>query len=322
MPVNNNLKPVELPMDVKFGKAPKTNFKNNLNSIKVTMIDYPSITELLTYIPSFVDATWAEDPEKLYNGDEAIGLLTDMFEGRTLPGARETMKFTFRIQGISLQEVTHILRHRMATFSADCSGDKWWTDKDALVPYSIENSPEFYERYRDVVEASKKLYCDMIDSKDISIMDARYILPRCLETYYYMSIDYNNLLAFIKQREDVQIQPETDNVLAYQMFHCLLAVYGKLVANAVDFSNPSTFYQKMARTGKATNLYFPEPYIDNFEYNENDFIYQKRRCELNGTLGGYYNEFNRIQGEYFTEFKKYGVKVPNFIEVDYEHADY
>src|SRR5690606_22859517 len=119
---------------------------------------------------------------------------------------------------ISLQEVTHILRHRMATFSADCSGDKWWTHKDALVPNSIENSDEFYARYRKLVEDAKQLYCDMIDSKEISIMDARYILPRCLSTFYFMRIGLKDLIGFIKQRIDKQIQPETDNLIAYYMY--------------------------------------------------------------------------------------------------------
>lgn len=311
MPVNNELSPVKLPMDIKFGKKPETQFKNNLNSIKIDLLYAPSIQDLLNYVPEFVDATWSEDPEHKYEKYEKQFLLNQMFKNMTLPGVKETFKMTFRIQGISLQEVTHILRHRSATFSADCSGDKWWSDKNALVPYSVWNSSEFFVRYRKIVEEAKKLYCDMIDTKEISIMDARYILPRCLETFYYMSIDFNNLIAFINQRKDVQIQPETDNIIAYQMFDCLLKQYGVYVAGCVDFSNPSPFYQKMARTGKATNLYFPEPEVDNFEYNENDFIYQKRRRDLRGTDHVDENLFDHLQWKYFKEFEKYGVKIPD-----------
>ena len=313
MPKNNNLEPIKLPMDIKFGKGQKTKFKNNLDFIRIEPISYMNISDLFDYIPSFVDATWSENPRKKYSYEEAAKLVTDMFTGKTLPGALETINFVFRISGISLQEVTHIIRHRNATFSADCSGDKWWSEKDALVPCSIQNSPEFNERYEKLVIETKQLYCDMIDSKVISIMDARYILPRCLDTFYYMRINYKDLIAFINQRKDVQIQPETDNVIAYKLFDILLNIYGDYVKNAVDFSNPSPFYQKMARTGKATNLYFPEPEVDNFEYNEADFIYQCRRKDLNGTNPERDYAFGRIQLEYFKKFKKAGVKVPEWV---------
>lgn len=310
MPKNNALKPVKLPMDIKFGKPPKTEFKNNLEAIHVDLIYGPTLSELNRFIPYFVDATWTEDPIRYQSTNGRNKYIDEMFKGLCLPQSREIITLIFRIRGISLQEVTHILRHRMATFAADCSGDKWWSEKDCLVPQAIENSPEFYERYKKIVEDSKKLYCDMIDSKKISIMDARSILTRNLETFYYMKIDLGNLIAFINQRMDVQIQPETDNILAYEFTSRLVGLYGHHIADCIRFDNPSRFYQNMARTGKATNLYFPEDCVDNFEWNENDFIYQCKRDELNGTGQEQERVFKKMQKEYFKEFKRYGIKVP------------
>ena len=311
MPKNNNLKVVEPPMEIKFEKGIKTKFKNNIRSIKIDLMYAPSIEDLKNYIPYFVDATWSENPIDIeYTEEEKEKFVKEMFEGKYLPTAKETITFVFRISGITLQEVTHILRHRMASFSADCSADKWWTEKDCLVPYSIENSPEFYNRYIRLTEECKKLYSDMIDSRRISIMDARFILPRNLETFYYMKIDFGNLIAFINQRKDVQIQPEADNIMAYEFTKILLNKYGEYVSSCFDFSNPSPFYQKMARTGKTSNLYFPSKEVDNFEWNEDDFIYKNTRSEMNGTNGGKYNEFDEMQKEYFEIFEKYGVKVP------------
>lgn len=293
MPKNNNLKPVELPMKIRFGEKPTTKFINNLRSINVELIHAPSMAELRSYLPPFLEATWAEKPMDATNLPiwEKDRLIRECLEGRALPGALETVNLVFKIEGISLQEVTHILRHRMATFSADCSGDKWWTHKDALVPNSIENSDEFYERYKKVVEDAKQLYCDMIDSKKISIMDARYILPRCLSTFYFMRINLKDLISFIKQRIDKQIQPETDNLIAYYMYLHLLKQY-PIMNGLIDIHQPSWFFIKMARTGKATNLYFPDEDSDKFEWNENDFIYQCRRDELNGTNPDATNLFN------------------------------
>ena len=53
-------------------------------------------------------------------------------------------------------------------------------------------------------------------------------------------------------------------------------------------------YVTMARTGKATNLYFPDKDSDIFSWNENDFIYQARRDELNGTNENATNHFNEV----------------------------
>ena len=305
MPKNNTLEPVELPMVLRFGEKPKTEFKNNLDAIKVTLMQAPTMDDLRKYLPGFANATWSEAPDDYDNLsiEKKDELIRDVFLGKTLPTALETINLNFRIEGISLQEVTHIIRYRNASFSADCSGDKWWTNKAALVPNSIQNSngdnsnpfddDDFYARYKEIVEMAKQLYCDMIDSKKISIMDARYILPRCLETYYYMRISLKDALHFIKQRIDKQIQPETDNVIAYQMYCEILRQFP--VANGIiDIHTPSYFYINTARTGKATNLYFPDADSDKFEWNEKDFIYQCYRDEMNGTDEGAKNHFDDV----------------------------
>lgn len=321
MPKNNNLEPVKLPMVQRFGEKPTTRFKNNLNSIKVTLMQAPTMEDLRKYLPAFANATWSELPRDYDNlsDDEKDELIREVFLGKTLPTALETINLNFRIEGISLQEVTHIIRYRNASFSADCSGDKWWTHKDALVPNSIQNSngsgvpypgndsnidsdtaiayDDFHARYKQIVNMAKQLYCDMIDSKKISIMDARYILPRCLETFYYMRLSLKDALHFIKQRIDKQIQPETDNIIAYQMYVEILRQF-PVAHGIVDIHAPSNFYIHTARTGKATNLYFPDADSDKFEWNENDFIYQCYRNEMNGTDEGAKNLFDELLSHY------------------------
>lgn len=297
MPKNNDLKPTTLPMKLRFYERPTTNFKNNILSINVELMSAPTMDELRSYLPQFVTATWQEYGDDSYTNNistkEKDEIIRDAFFGKTLPTALETINLVFRISGISLQEVTHIIRYRQGAFSADCSGDKWWTNKDALVPNSIEQSPKYYERYKKLVEDAKELYCDMIDTKQISIMDARYILPRCLDTFYYMRLNLKDAIYFIKQRIDKQIQPETDNIIAYQMY-CEILKQFPIANGLIDIHSPSHFYVKTARTGKATNLYYPDKDSDHFEWNENDFIYQNYRDELNGTSSDAKNLFNTL----------------------------
>lgn len=300
---NNNLTPCTLPMPLRFGEKPTTKFLNNLDALDVKLIEFPSETQLLDMLIPTTNATWNDDPIEVYHNmteAEKYQNVYDAFHFKYLPQALEMVNLVFLIKGIDFQTVSHILRYRKCTFSAECSGDKWWTHKDALVPNSIENSDEFYNRYKEIVKLSKELYCDMIDSKKVSIMDARHILPRCLSTYYIMRVNFLDLLNILKQRIDKQIQPEEDNILAYQLYLETIKNI-PFAINSIDIHAPAMFFAKQARTGKATNLYFPDKDTENYmEYNEKDFIYQSTRDKINGTNENAENHFNVLLEKYDT----------------------
>ena len=57
MPQNKNLKPVSLPMELKFGQEPRTEFYNNLSHIKVELIDHPTRSQALNVAWQYVKAT-------------------------------------------------------------------------------------------------------------------------------------------------------------------------------------------------------------------------------------------------------------------------
>lgn len=297
MPKNNILPPASLPMPLRFGEAPTTEFVNNLDAMDIQLLSWPNMYQLVSEIIPFTNATWNDDPilvRDQMSQEQQQQVIYDAFHFKYLPQALETVNLTFLIKGIDLQTVTHILRNRVGfTFSAECSGDKWWTHKRSLVPNAIEQSDEFYERYKKITEECKKLYCDMIDSKKISIMDARHILPRNLETYYLMHVNFLSLMNFLRQRIDKQIQPEEDNVLAYKLYLALIEKVPYAI-NSLNLHAPAMHYVKMARTGKATNLYFPDKDSDIFDWNENDFIYHCTRDQMNGTNPNATNHFNEV----------------------------
>lgn len=315
MPKNNSLTPVQLPMPIRFNKPAKTGVKVLEDELKVTLVDSPTEEQLLNYIPGYVNATWAEDitERERYSEHKKFDSIVKMFKGKTLPSALETIRFTFIIDGMSLQEVTHIIRHRTASFSAVCTGDRFMHEDDVFVPEAIQQSDEFYKRYVELAEQSKQLYVDMVDSKEVSLMDARYAMPRSSRQTYYMSMNYKDLLSFIRQRIDRAIQPKSDNIIAYQMWLEVCKKIPMLAAlDLVDFNAPSWFFINTSRTGHSTNLYLPESHNDKFEWNENDFIYQKEREELIGTnedasstfmekLEYYTNEVEKIKSAYLKD---------------------
>lgn len=301
MPENKNVKAIPLPMRLQFGEKPETDYKNNLDSIKVSLLSYPTIEQLMSYIPEFIRATWNENPNfsKFLEPKERLSLVRDVFFNRTLPTAKENIDLVFCIDGISIQEATHLTRYRKASFSADCSADKWWHKRDALVPYAIQNSPELYERFKRIVDEIKELYVDMIDSKEISISDARMVLPRCLSTFYYMRMDFNEAVHFITQRIDRQMQPETDNIIAYQMYLELLKAY-PVLNGLIDIDAQDLAYIRLG--SEHGRMYLPEQKNDVFDWNIKNYMYPRRRYEMNGTNGGN-NYFMVLFEEYRKKIK-------------------
>ena len=192
---------------------------------------------------------------------------------------------------MSFQEVTHIIRHRAGTFAAQCTGDRDLRDDDVVIPEPVQNSPEFLARWKKLAEESKQLYADMTDSKAVSMMDARLILPKCMTSFYYMRLPLKELIGFIYQRQDRQIQTASDNIIAA----CMAVEVAKVLpefTTLVDFNKPDMHYIKTFRVkegnkfvSRGTNLYWPEPKNDKFEFHPDDTIYQARREELNGTHG-------------------------------------
>ena len=294
MPQNRNLKPINLPMDLKFGQSPSTVFYNNLEHLKVELVDSPTRSQALNVAWQYVKATWADHHDDTNPSSTSLRELSanleDVLNFRALPTPMECLGFTFKLSGLSFQEVTHIIRHRAGSFAAQCTGDRDLRDDSAVIPEAVQNSPEFYERWVTLVKESKQLYADMTDSKDVSMMDARMILPKCMTSFYLMRLNLKDLLGFISQRQDMQIQPAADNILAAYMAKEVLKVIPE-AATRINFNKPDMHYVKTFRvpdgkggwTSRGTNLYWPESKNDIFEYNPEDSIYQSKREDINGT---------------------------------------
>ena len=171
MPINQDLQPIELPMDLKFGQRPNTRFQNNLEALKVELVDAPTTDQARNVAWHYVKATWADHADHTNPAtasmQELSANLEDVLNFRALPTPMECLGFTFKLSGLSFQEVTHIIRHRAGSFAAQCTGDRDLRDDDAVIPEAVENSPDFLERYKQLVEDTKQLYVDMTDSSGI-----------------------------------------------------------------------------------------------------------------------------------------------------------
>lgn len=213
----------EFPMKIKFGSVDlNTDYYDSEYNILLTLIDWPR-QGFRERCVEMMKATWADKPfeaDKLSEHELSLEFMK-ILKFKVLPNSLEHINFQFRVDGLTLIEVTHLLRHRqLHAIHAQCSADRFLHDDSVFIPSSINNS-RFAERYKELTEDCKKLYADMVDSKEVSILDARYILTRNHRYFYYFGCDLKTAIQFIHQRKCTAIQPELDNVMAHQMLELI-----------------------------------------------------------------------------------------------------
>jgi len=306
MPKNMNLEPIPLPMTNRRNQEPSGKVVNDLLNIKVSLVNYTKFNDLLEFMPEFVEMTWTDFPsEKKFLLSERLEAMYNIFNKKTLPTALELIRFVYLIDGINIQDVTHLLRHRTFSFSSSCTGDRDQRCHNITMPEAISNSPEFKDRYIKLMKDCIQLYADMVDSDKISMMDARLCLPKCHDTSYYVGCNLKDLLGFLNQRKDEQIQPSSDVVLALKMYVELCSVYPIACFNLIDFDAPDYFYIQSSQTEHSTRLYAPYSKNDKFEWHPDSFIYGERlKHEVAGTGSAHLKVFENVRNIYIKLLKE------------------
>jgi len=281
MPKSEDIPKIELPMKLRFGEQSKTEFGTEKEVIKVTMIDHPRDDFRFNCYRQIM-STWVDKPItlSLATDEEVNATFKELISGKTLPNAMEGLKFTFLMEGLTHIEISHVLRHRVfSSVHALCSGDRDLRMDSVMIPESIQHS-EFSEEYKELTRKCKELYAKMVDSKKVSLMDARYILNRNHTYYYYFTMNLKDVIAFINQRKCTQIQPYADNLLAKGMYDNVIKIIPELKEVLSLSCDARCHYVRTANTGKATNLYWPDKAHDVFDWNPENFIYKKERHEM------------------------------------------
>jgi thymidylate synthase (FAD) len=273
------------------------NIENDLDNIKVTLLNYTPYNHLCKYIPELVTATWNENIQEFRDTllpkdrDEIMKLC---FEGKLIPTALKSIPVTVLIEGITTHDVTHLLRHSGLSFAADCTGDKYIVDRPIIMPSFLNDCPEEYVmRYLDIQAKSYELYDDICNNlgTKVHIQDARLVLPRTMETFYYVTGSLFDFIKFLNQRIDMQVQPKSDNVLALKLYKELKKVY-PLNIN-VDARN--NFYCSESEHELSSKWYSPLPQNET-EYTKNmETVYGDMK-EMYG-----YSTYQDIKNKILTE---------------------
>ncbi len=205
-------------------------FKNHLQNIKATVYDAPTLHQLAGYIPEFVCLTWLEDIDQLdtFMFDRKLSrkdLVNEAFARRTLPTALETIRVTFFLEGLDLTNVTHCIRHRMFSFSAQSTDPVTMENHDILENDAFVG--ELAERARQLCRDANDLYKDALD-QGLSYYDARHYQVRAKEAKYFMSGNVKDFIDFVNVRLGRTNQPTSDNILAAQIRKGLINLYPQI----------------------------------------------------------------------------------------------
>lgn len=281
MPANKDIKPIErMYCEQKWGKEGSLNIREQLSNIKVTIIDAPPIERVMKTLPIFLLNGWEPSPKFDFSDAEVAACVEQLFTGETIPNAMETFRVSFVVQGIDLNDVTHLIRHRSFTFSAQCS-DRDLRDLDLHVKASILAVPEFAERFTEIAKLTQTLYKDMMDSGKVSVFDCRTILPVNKTHFYVVHGCIKDIISYVKQRADEQIQPQSDNIVALRLWLELCKLY-PFLKPLIDFTKQDAFFQKVARAGK-TIIFPPNEKNDTFDWSPDQFFHDKHRDKFEGS---------------------------------------
>ena len=267
--------------ELKFYKdSPCPQFVEQLNAIEVNLIGAPTIEQFRETVSIFMLNTWNDRIKTEFTEEEIDRCIYQLFNGEILPTGMEVINLTFSISGMDMIDTTHLIRHRLFSFSAQAHGDRDMRDDRVMVKPSIMASSEFYARYKHITQQAHELYKDMVDSEEVSMLDARTIMPRNFEHFYFARATIKDWIGYVRMRLDEQIQTTVDNIIALRVWLAIVKQY-PFLKNLVDVNAPDAFYVKQCRQGK-TNIFPPNAKNDLFEWKHEQFVQSKGREDFPG----------------------------------------
>ena len=270
----------EFPMPLKFGKGHSTDFYDSSNCIKVTMTNHPT-GDFKRRCFNMIKSTWANTPmdfEEVEQSD-VDKTFKDLLSFKVLPNSMEQLQFTFLIEGLTMIDITHMLRHRtLCSVHAQCSSDRFLNDDSAFIPSSIDKTC-FADEYKELTRKCKDLYCRMIDSKQVSVFEARNILTRNHRYFYYFTGNLKDWIAFINQRKCEQVQPVSDNKIAYEIYRLISTIIPEIKDVVSLKCDKNCFYVK-APDEDNSRVYAPDKNHKHLVREGFNTIYSKTREEM------------------------------------------
>lgn len=281
MPKNNDVPHAPLHTKLKFGEPSTFKMVEQLKNIEVKIVDAPSVEQFRKAISVFMMNTWNDKLQYEFDDRDIDNCINELFLGNILPTGQEIIGITWSVSGMDMVDTTHLIRHRLFSFSAQTHADRDMRNDRVVAKASILEHYEFAARFTELNRIALSLYADMMDSGKVNCLDARTVMPRCFEHFYVVRCCIKDLIAFCKMRGDEQIQTQSDNIIAMKLWLEVVKLY-PFLKKFVDFRAQDTFYVKQCKEGK-TNIFPPNAKNDCFDYNVSQFFHTKHRDSYPGS---------------------------------------
>ena len=265
-----------------------------LDAINVTLLQSTSLEDVRAIAPNWLLATWDKEPSRTIhwkNGqveglDEITvdRLIYRGFQKKFLPTFLNTIRFTFLVEGLNAHDFTHVLRNRAfnQVASSDCTGDRDNSYRDIGIPeFLLDMGDEYLAKYLKATDTLMEVYRDSMNSKEVSHLDARLLLPRTATQFIQVNMSLGELMGFVSQRIDRQIQPASDNIIAMKLLLAAAKVF-PFITTLVKPDAPNKFYINESQSNFGSHYFKPNENNDVFDYNDEHFLFNQKRDKLAG----------------------------------------
>jgi thymidylate synthase ThyX len=257
-------------MEQHFGEPPLTIVKDMEDALKIELMSVEGINDALL---EHVTCGYHTKPLESSKESRTVGkILQELVTGGSLWQGMEAVHLKFKVTGCTRILTHQLVRQRIGiTFSQQCSGEVDWRHADILMP-------RVHEHFcTDLVRRAlgdKTVYAKAVDSKLVSIQEARYVLPQCLETFLYFDCSLVTAMALYSKRICTQAHYWEMVTFARKFKETILANLPEL---AIAFESPcekhKCWYDHAKDKGQNVFLYRPDAEHDNYDWHPDTFIY-------------------------------------------------
>jgi thymidylate synthase ThyX len=270
-------------LKIKKNEIPITKFIDNLNAVKVTLIDWPDEERLKKVFVNMSTGSWYPNYFERADKEEVNEEIHDLLSGKMLGQGLEAAQFTFLVEGVSLHGTHAIVRNRIGiSYLQQSTAVKDYRHSDVLVPRAFTRHLALLEKYKKWVLDGKKLYAELLDTNDIAITDARMALPKTIPAWIYISCNLMTLLSIYAKRSDTQEEYPELNEMVKQMKILVVDKFPYLSTFFVSNCEKGTCLH--CKQGLKANCIFKRDEIHSKflpkEYNDVFTMHEKTKKEL------------------------------------------
>ena len=267
-------------------EPPITKFLDEENFIIVKLISYPDpkMTERV-----LVNTCYGHSDPDIYDKlDESkrIEAINTIISGGSLPkGLEMTGKFIFLINNIPLTATHMFIRHRFFTILQKSTAVDDIRNEDFVMPRSFAKDDVFYKKIKKWYLMGKELYCDAVDTYDMSVQNARLFIPKNNCNHMYMGFDLKAFSEAYSQRMCENEEPIQSNIVFGKMRDEILNIFPYF--EPYFRSSCETGKCLHSKTGKHANIVFKRNELHkkflpkDYDLSKEDTLHDKTRNEMN-----------------------------------------